>query len=408
MVKIDDFHVEFREKWALYHPGETLNGRVLLKLNDTILCDAVTVTLYGSARVFWVEREPQGSVAYTSEKVYFNDKQQIWTYQPPTPTKDSTNDRETRPHLPAGRFEFDFTYTLPQGLPTSFDAKHSSGYVRYFAKVCVTNQDTIKHSRKAYFSVVKPEDLNLYPALYSSSTRHNVKRCKANFCSSSSTANRYISLGLRLPKLGFVPGEQIKFSVDVDNRSKRSVHSVKAHLIQQVTAYATTPSFKLQDAVKVVVSVGKVEKFPKGSLTVWNDTPLYIPAVVPTFVIDDVLEVHYSLRIEAYCDKHAAEVAVEIPITVGTVPLVNDNNVGVVPRGLDPPPAYDNYTMEIRKLCALVYFMCLVTVYAVLFTFLKLLRRTKKALLVQIITKAAKTRLFLDTLFINSLEYTVQ
>jgi len=243
----------------------------------------------------------------------------------------------------------EFAYTLPNELPTSFDAKHSTGYVRYFVKVLVTNQDSIKHSRKAYFTIVKPEDLNFHPALFVESSRQHIKQCKTNSCFPSKT-NRYMSMNVRLAKQGFVPGEQIKFMAEIENSSTRSVHAMKAHLVQYVSAYANSPTFKMQDAFKVIVSVGKQDKLPKGSVSIWNDALLYVPAVVPTFVINDVLEVHYSLRVEAHCDKHGPEVTVDVPLTIGTVPLVGSNNVpgfDMIPRCVDLPPAYDNFSMAI-------------------------------------------------------------
>lgn len=352
MVKIDDFHVEFLEKWSLYHPGETVNGQIHLKLNDKIFCDSISVLFYGSARVFWVEREPQGSVTYSSENVYFNEKHEVWSY--PLTTKELQNKNQTahenRAHLPAGKHVLDFSYTLPNELPTSFDAKHSSGYVRYFVKILVTNEEMIRHSRKAFFTVVKPEDLNFHPALSVESSRQHIKQCKSSSCFPSNP-NRRISMNVRLAKQGYVPGEQIKFSAEIENSSGRSVHAMKAHLVQYVSAYANSPTFKMQDSFKVIVSVGKKDKLPKGSTTLWNDTLLYVPAVVPTFVINDVLEVHYSLRVEAYCDKHGSEVTVDVPLTIGTVPLIgsNNNDVTSIPRCVEPPPAYDNFSMSIRK-----------------------------------------------------------
>src|SRR5689334_11400368 len=84
MVRIEDFHVQFDHKWAVYHPGDQVTGSVNLRLNDKVFVDTALAHFYGLARVMWVNREVKDaafrSVTYSSENVYFNEKIELWRY----------------------------------------------------------------------------------------------------------------------------------------------------------------------------------------------------------------------------------------------------------------------------------------------------------------------------------------
>jgi hypothetical protein len=45
----------FLEK-PIYNPGDTLNGQITLRLGRKLCCDRVHVQLFGSARVFFVQK----------------------------------------------------------------------------------------------------------------------------------------------------------------------------------------------------------------------------------------------------------------------------------------------------------------------------------------------------------------
>lgn len=84
MVRIEDFHIQFDEKWAVYHPGDQVTGSVHLRLNDKVFVDSIVAHFYGQARVMWITRETKDgayrAIPYSSETVYFNEKTELWHY----------------------------------------------------------------------------------------------------------------------------------------------------------------------------------------------------------------------------------------------------------------------------------------------------------------------------------------
>lgn len=69
-LKIEDFHIEFHQRWGVYHPGQTVTGNAFLALTEPFYCDQVEVFFYGVARVFWCGRDAQlRNSVYSNEKV---------------------------------------------------------------------------------------------------------------------------------------------------------------------------------------------------------------------------------------------------------------------------------------------------------------------------------------------------
>lgn len=152
------------------------------------------------------------------------------------------------PHIKAGSHSFNFSFRLPPNLPTSFDAKHSDGYIRYSIKVCMMANESIKHSRKAYFSVVKQEDLNLMsPMLREPMFEQTSKLCK-NGLFGQPSRDCPIRLSATMEKRGYVPGEPIYVQVEVENRAKKSMKTFKMHLMQHVLCHVDQPEVEVRRA----------------------------------------------------------------------------------------------------------------------------------------------------------------
>ena len=61
--------------------------------------------------------------------------------------------------LQIGSYEFPFSFTLPQNIPSSFDGPHGS--VRYYVEVVIDRPWKFNHASICYFTVVTPVDLNV-------------------------------------------------------------------------------------------------------------------------------------------------------------------------------------------------------------------------------------------------------
>uniref|UniRef100_A0A914W3L5 Arrestin C-terminal-like domain-containing protein n=1 Tax=Plectus sambesii TaxID=2011161 RepID=A0A914W3L5_9BILA len=384
MVKINDFYVGFNKQWSVFSPGETVSGYVTFDFGDKIFADQVVAQFYGSARIFWTERElkpPHGvqSVAYSQEKVYFDEKRVLWGEENTQSNEKNLEqvlaqsssglrlknvhiEDDKRPSLQKGQHKMHFEFCVPEfGIPTSYDAKHAAGYIRYYVKASVMEWGQVKHSRKGFFTVVRSLDLNTIPRALGTATQSAERAVsKLNvLCMGSATPGRVSGL-LTMQKCGYVPGEQLRISVEVDNQSDRSVKHVQASLMQHTTCYADQPEYKMKSSSFIVASTGMQQKKIVRRQAILFEPILYVPAVVPTFTIDCCMEVSYSVKVEVSFDRRESSpiFIVEIPVVIGTVPVgahfqspsLQHRIVSPATPSVAPPSYYENeLLLDIRK-----------------------------------------------------------
>ena len=76
--------------------------------------------------------------------------------------------------LQIGSYEFPFSFTLPQNIPSSYEGPHANnpnrqglswphGNIRYYVEVVIDRPWKFNHTSICYFTVVTPVDLNVNP-----------------------------------------------------------------------------------------------------------------------------------------------------------------------------------------------------------------------------------------------------
>uniref|UniRef100_A0A915JS97 Arrestin C-terminal-like domain-containing protein n=1 Tax=Romanomermis culicivorax TaxID=13658 RepID=A0A915JS97_ROMCU len=364
MGKIDDFYINFDDHWAVYRPGQKVTGRAVLKLNGELgWCEKIYALFSGSARVLWMENDIPGN-AHSSESIFFDQKSLIW---PANPKKENIVQKSIK--LTPGRHEFQFSYNLPFEIPTSFEAQYSPGRIRYSVKICLADcQDNIRVSRKSVFCVVKPLDLNsinqsLLDQPYENSFVRNLSNSpyqkyytKMKLFSPKTMGNKCSStlqVKISTPKTGYVPGERIEMEIRLKNDSPfLTVKKTKLHLNQIVTCFSDKPDYKMKEIYKKLGSCTddtKVGLKSKKIEHVCKFSNLYVPAVVPNFCLDAVLDVRYALKVELTIGADMVIFCTEIPLTIGTVPLIGKTRYFSENWNTrtEAPPAYDNFAMNI-------------------------------------------------------------
>lgn len=356
MGKIDDFYIIFDDQWAVYRPGQNVTGRAVLKLNEQLnWCEKIYALFSGSARVLWLENDIPGN-AHSSESIFFNQKLLIW---PPIAEKAQSSNK-----LEAGRHEFQFSYNLPFDIHSSFEAQYSPGRVRYSVKICLADrQDNTRVSRKSVFCVVKPLDLNsVQPSLdrpYENNFVRNLTNSPYKYSkmgklfSPKIGKNSTLQVKISTPKTGYVPGERVEVEIRLKNDSPfLTVQNTKLQLSQIVTCFSEKPDYKMKEISKKLGSCTDDTKVgPKSKRTehLCKFSNLYVPAVVPNFCLDAVLDVRYALKVELTVGADVTIFCTEIPLTIGTVPLTGRTRYFSEnwQTQKQAPPAYDNFAMNI-------------------------------------------------------------
>lgn len=51
------YHVDIILHEKIYHPGDVICGEVIFRLSKNLSCDLINVQLFGSTRVFWIDKQ---------------------------------------------------------------------------------------------------------------------------------------------------------------------------------------------------------------------------------------------------------------------------------------------------------------------------------------------------------------
>ncbi|GMR54626.1 hypothetical protein PMAYCL1PPCAC_24821, partial [Pristionchus mayeri] len=234
---------------------------------------------------------------------------------------------ESSGYIPLGNHRFPFKFHLPLNCPSSFEGENGS--VRYYCKARIyrPRYRSDKTSERT-ITVILSCDLNLIPdvtfPLQISQSKEMGK-------------NGMISITVRVPKRGFVPGETIVVEAEIVNASSKKIENMRVELVQCAHYFAhwgtgvnvsSSPNFPMEtnivdnreDNDEVFRSDKEVE-IPKGE-TVKFTRLAPIPPVVPSFNNCPIINVEYYLKIEMKTSGLLRKKAsVQLPLIIGTIPL---------------------------------------------------------------------------------------
>lgn len=143
------------------------------------------------------------------------------------------------------------------------------------------------------------------------------------------------SLVASIPQSGYVPGQSVIVYTNITNHSRVSVDEVRYYLRRTVRYHSQTPSMKTKEEI-VNIQQQRTGGVPRNDDARFK-VSLLIPAVPPTNTsLCKVVHISYDVKIEAKVPNMHTNPFVIIPITIGTVPLSqNQNGGGIVP--IQPP-----------------------------------------------------------------------
>lgn len=255
--------------------------------------------------------------------------------------------------LAPGSYQYDFQSVLPSLLPTSFEAKH--GAIRYNINVILERPWKNNLTFKSGFTVLKHLDLNYEnPALKIPTKMEEQKSFYCGFCKTNP-----IYLAASIPMSGYVSGQSILVSIQINNQSSIDVESLKVSLIEIIFYNSQVPEKRTKNETITIseINCGKVNK--KCSTTF--DQTLNIPALPPSNMnYCRILNVAYEVWVVAKMSGFHSDSTIKIPITLGTIPLNLATPIPSAPptiANLSPLPIANvinqhtsmTYTNEIRK-----------------------------------------------------------
>lgn len=236
--------------------------------------------------------------------------------------------------LSAGFHKFNFSCVLPPQLPTSFESKY--GYIRYQIKVEMERPWKFDLKFCFAFTVIKVLDLNYEsPAL-----RNKLKNelTKTFFFGLSSKA-LYVSA--EIPVSGFVSGQTIPISININNDSSVEVDETKISLKKIIHYNSQTPRRKTKERVESAAEIrhAGVPAKSKGNIEV----QLSLPPVPPTNIaFCQVIQVNYEIHVVAKVGGIHRSPVIRLPLTIGTVPLMSQQYMSLppAPNWQQPGPSH--------------------------------------------------------------------
>ncbi|XP_063673910.1 arrestin domain-containing protein 2-like isoform X2 [Bolinopsis microptera] len=299
-VFVSYFSIEL-DKPPVYFAGETVRGKVLLHVNHPIYIRGLFIQIKGDCNVHWTEK----CNGYKAEPRHYRNYQQClgWSHfflgNPRTVVK-----------LEPGAHEFEFNYTLPRKIPSSFEGSH--GNIRYFV-MSQLDWPGGNHFQQTLqcITVNSIFDLNLSPDTKSSEERktehHQV------------LLRRSLKTTLNVPRKGFVPGQTVTAFASVDNKTMHSVISSKTELVE-VCKYQACDQ---EQTTKRVVAKCKRGPIPRGTKDTWH-VMLDIPPIPPSgLVYCHIIHLEYYIKLTVETVRLPKQ-KLQIPLIIGTIPLKED------------------------------------------------------------------------------------
>ncbi|XP_014826497.1 PREDICTED: arrestin domain-containing protein 1-like [Poecilia mexicana] len=286
MGKLEAFEVEFNENKVVYTPGESISGKVTVKLNQPIQCKVIKVSCNGFCGI----TSKINDTAWTTEEQYFNNTI-------------SVADKGT---LKQGDHQFPFKFLIPASSPTSFEGSY--GKIIYRVRAFIETPRFAKdYSTEKPFYLLSLLNLNELPDIWGPSTSEVTQQFTYMLLKTGT-----IVLKAETDMKGYTPGQIIKVSAYIHNQSSKSTGHIAASLMQRVTYETKKPTHDLKSIVEA--EGGEV----KGGREVKWEEQIIVPALPQSSLNGcELIKIEYYVKVSL----KSPDVSLTLPIHIGNVSL---------------------------------------------------------------------------------------
>lgn len=307
-MKIESVEVAFRDDYSqqkrLYFPGQTVSGTFTFRVTETFTVNSVVMKCKGKTHVEWTDEDSKGhDKEIDVDEMHLEDIQYLIG---------SEYDKNFKQDLYVGEHRHEFSFKLPENLPTSYENKHAQ--VRYYLKAKFYRPEWTKtdYEFKEYFTVIGLIDLNgerraLQPV---NSTDTDTVGCCC--CAEGPIVSEF-----KLERTCFVPGEFINIRALIDNKTSKKMSGSKVELwMKEKLRYK---DYSHTD--KKMIAELRHGETQAGGQDIWSTERLHIPPCPPTMESSAIMELTYNLHFIG--DVGFLGVLHIVPVTIGTIPLTS-------------------------------------------------------------------------------------
>lgn len=310
---LKDCQIIFDNPYNTYYAGQTVNGRIELNFDSPKKVRGIVVCLKGEGDTSWYEEQSRtnNEGKTENERIDLTGQEEYFKIQYYLLGGASGGETE----LPAGQHVYPFTCVLPPTLPSSFEGEF--GHVRYTVKVVLDRPWKFDQEIKAAFTVLSPVDLNKTP-----STKDPVKRTLEKFFCCFCCKSGPLTVVVSLPQSGYVPGQVVPILAEIDNISNVAISNVHFSFQKIIAYHSQSPRRETKREVVVLqkMQIGAVEA---GGSKTFNQ-PLTLPALPPSNLTNcSLIDLDYEIQVECVVSGMHTNLTTKIPLTIGTIPLMN-------------------------------------------------------------------------------------
>ncbi|XP_078280002.1 arrestin domain-containing protein 5-like [Rhinoraja longicauda] len=301
----------------IYMAGDTVNGRVILELNDPLSLYSVKLKISGKGFVEWIG-ESDEALEY-NRKIHCSNKED-YIHHTVTLWGADYNGNGLEQVLEAGTHDFEFSYKLDNSLPSSFTGRH--GKIHYYVRaLCTATVGTIAQVEKD-LTVQESYNLNIdptskLPLLFS------VERDISYWCWKSPG----ITMNVSVHKRGFIPGDDIIITSEISNQTGRYLRLITYALAAEIK-YKAFVQEAFCDHYRELIEKSDLRRMeavieapPKQTTKIIGSLQLPKPMFVSDMSKCKMISVSYQLEVAIPIPKHRIMVSTRAPIKIGTCPV---------------------------------------------------------------------------------------
>ncbi|XP_023816663.1 arrestin domain-containing protein 1 [Oryzias latipes] len=286
MGKLQEFDIFYTNNKVVYGPGESVSGVVRIRTSSALHYKAIKVNCQGSCGV----STKINDTTWNLEERYFN----------------STLSVADKGVLSPGEHSFPFQFLIPAAVPTSFEGPFGKVVYRVQASI-----DTPRFSKDyktlKVFYLLNALNLNEVPNIEQPSSALTSKKFSYLLVKTGTLMLKTCS-DLR----GYVPGQVIKLSTEIHNKSGKDTGCVLASLIQKVMYKSKRPMFDLRTIAEVQGAGVKAGKHAE-----WKEQIIVPPLPQSALAGCSLIDIEYFIQVSL----KSPEAAVILPIYIGNIPV---------------------------------------------------------------------------------------
>ncbi|VVC26826.1 Arrestin-like, N-terminal,Immunoglobulin E-set,Arrestin C-terminal-like domain [Cinara cedri] len=307
---VQNLQIIFDNPTSVFMPGQSVTGRVLIAVGGSVKIRNVKLKCKGEAEVSWTEQESRSndngqtenySVKYDATEEYFENKITL-----------VGGGGESK--LEEGEHVYPFNISLPHQLPSTFNGEH--GHVRYSVKVVIDIPWGKDKEKETIFEVISPLNLNDEPSL-----AEPIKEEKEKYYCCCCCESGPMTLVACIPYTGFVPGQIIPLTIELDNNSNVTIDAVKIILEREITFKASHPSERRKNSSSELALL-RLQGIEAHASKTWSEQ-MTVPnsLMFANLKYCGIITDKYVLKVEAISGSLYENTVVNVKITMGNIPL---------------------------------------------------------------------------------------